>query len=72
MLSLRKIHLSQSQCWLTTPPPPQKKSNTVNLYFQMSAISVGCEEAYKTSVDVTCETVDSSIKVTRFYVAFLK
>ena len=29
----------------------------------MSAISVGCEEAYKTSVDVTCESVDSSIKV---------
>jgi len=29
----------------------------------MSAISVGCEEAYKTSVDVTCDSVDSSIKV---------
>ena len=35
-------------------------------FFQMSAISVGCEEAYKTSVDVTCDTVDSSIKVTVF------
>lgn len=29
----------------------------------MSAISVGCEEAYKTSVDVTCDSVDASIKV---------
>lgn len=32
-------------------------------FFKMSAISVGCEEAYKTSVDVTCDSVDASIKV---------
>lgn len=36
--------------------------NLRNNLHKMSAISVGCEEAYKTSVDVTCETVDSSIK----------
>ena len=29
----------------------------------MSAITVGCEEAYRTSVAVTCDSVDSSIKV---------
>ncbi|KAL8595206.1 hypothetical protein ACOMHN_043359 [Nucella lapillus] len=29
---------------------------------KMSAITVGCSEAYKTSVDITCESVDSSIK----------
>ena len=32
----------------------------------MSAISVGCEEAYKTSVDVTCDSVDASIKVSSY------
>ena len=30
----------------------------------MSAITVGCLSAYKTSVDTTCDSVDSSIKVT--------
>ncbi|XP_021371044.1 uncharacterized protein DDB_G0284127-like [Mizuhopecten yessoensis] len=29
---------------------------------KMSAITVGCLDAYKTSVDVTCDSVDSSIK----------
>lgn len=29
---------------------------------KMSAITVGCLEAYKTSVDITCDSVDSSIK----------
>lgn len=32
-------------------------------YFQMSAITVGCLDAYKKSVDTTCDSVDSSIKV---------
>ncbi|KAK3102373.1 hypothetical protein FSP39_010897 [Pinctada imbricata] len=32
-----------------------------NLY-KMSAITVGCLDAYKTSVDTTCDSVDSSIK----------
>lgn len=33
------------------------------LFFQMSAITVGCLDAYKKSVDTTCDSVDSSIKV---------
>ena len=33
------------------------------VFFQMSAITVGCTEAFKTSVDITCDSVDSSIKV---------
>ena len=33
------------------------------LSFQMSAITVGCLDAYKKSVDTTCDSVDSSIKV---------
>ena len=32
-------------------------------FFQMSAITVGCLDAYKKSVDTTCDSVDSSIKV---------
>ena len=38
-------------------------SVNASLSFQMSAITVGCLEAYKTSVDITCDSVDSSIKV---------
>ncbi|XP_076469609.1 uncharacterized protein LOC143299951 [Babylonia areolata] len=36
--------------------------NLRNNLHKMSAITVGCSEAYKTSVDITCESVDSSIK----------
>ena len=35
----------------------------VFFFLQMSAITVGCTEAFKTSVDITCDSVDSSIKV---------
>ncbi|KAK7102448.1 uncharacterized protein [Littorina saxatilis] len=36
--------------------------NLRNNLHKMSAITVGCLEAYKTSVDITCDSVDSSIK----------
>lgn len=36
--------------------------NLRNNLHKMSAITVGCSEAYKTSVDITCDSVDSSIK----------
>ncbi|XP_005091995.1 BLOC-1-related complex subunit 6 [Aplysia californica] len=36
--------------------------NIRNNLHKMSAITIGCQEAYKRSVDITCDSVDGSIK----------
>lgn len=36
--------------------------NIRNNLHKMSAITIGCQEAYKRSVDITCDSVDASIK----------
>ncbi|RUS86231.1 hypothetical protein EGW08_006026, partial [Elysia chlorotica] len=37
--------------------------NIRNNLHKMSAITIGCQEAYKRSVDITCDSVDGGIKV---------
>ncbi|XP_052781352.1 BLOC-1-related complex subunit 6-like [Mya arenaria] len=56
------VHEIENQARLVAENLDQMMSNLHNNLHKMSAISVGCEEAYKTSVDVTCDSVDSSIK----------
>ncbi|CAG5117904.1 unnamed protein product [Candidula unifasciata] len=36
--------------------------NIRNSLHKMSAITIGCQDAYKRSVDITCDSVDASIK----------
>lgn len=56
------IHEIENQARLVADSLDHMMGNLRNNLHQMSAISVGCEEAYKTSVDVTCDSVDASIK----------
>lgn len=56
------IHEIENQARLVADSLDLMMGNLRNTLHQMSAISVGCEEAYRTSVDVTCDSVDASIK----------
>ncbi|XP_045164978.1 dentin sialophosphoprotein-like [Mercenaria mercenaria] len=56
------VHEIENQARLVADSLDHMMGNLRNNLHQMSAISVGCEEAYKTSVDVTCDSVDASIK----------
>lgn len=38
----------------------------------MSALTIGCQDAYKRSVDITCDSVDASIKVIYFAISKFK
>ena len=44
------------QCWYFS-------LNDCIIIFQMSAITVGCMQTYKGSVEKTCDEVDANIKV---------
>ncbi|KAL4226142.1 hypothetical protein ACF0H5_014129 [Mactra antiquata] len=56
------VHEVENQARLVADSLDLMMGNLRNSLHQMSAISVGCEDAYKTSVDVTCDSVDASIK----------
>lgn len=56
------IYEIENQARLVADSLSHMMGNLQNNLHKMSAISVGCEEAYRTSVEVTCDSVDSSIK----------
>ncbi|KAH3816649.1 hypothetical protein DPMN_118169 [Dreissena polymorpha] len=56
------VHEIENHARMVAENVDQMMTNLRENLHKMSAISVGCEEAYKTSVDFTCDSVDSSIK----------